>query len=167
MEEVDKILLREGGLSAHPDDRGGITKFGITKPTLEWWRNAPVTDEDIKNLTKDEAKAIFEAMYIRKPGFDKLPDGVLKSNLIDFGVMSGPPLAIMNLQELLGVDVDGILGPQTLLALSRANHAALNVLLVKKRILMLGRICVKRPSQLAFLNGWLVRVLAFLDKELR
>lgn len=162
---IEETLKKEGGLVNNPKDKGGITKFGITKPTLAWFRNVPVstiTDEDIKNLVVDDAKAIYNAKFVNGPGFDKIPESVLKSNLVDFGIMSGPTLAILNLQAILQVESDGKIGSKTLTALSNTSLEKVNCELVKKRALMAVRICVKDPSQLAFLNGWLQRILSFL-----
>lgn len=163
MDNTDKIIANEGGLVNNPSDKGGITKYGITKSTLSWYRGKSVSDDDIKNLSIEEAKAIYSKRFIEGPGFDKIPESMLKSNLIDFGVMSGPALAILNLQDILQVPSDGVIGPQTLTALSKANLTNVNNLLVKKRVLMCGRLCTKDPSQLQFLNGWLNRILGFLQ----
>jgi len=45
------MLPHEGGYADDPNDRGGQTKFGISK------RQYP--NEDIRNFTLDEAKAIY------------------------------------------------------------------------------------------------------------
>lgn len=163
MAAEDEIIRREGSSYTNdPHDRGGPTKFGITQATLSWHRGYPVTPDDVKNLTLEEAKAIYRKRYISGPGFDKLPDGVLQSNLVDFGVMSGPHLATVHLQEILSVPADGVLGPQTLGALQQADLHQVNKQLVTRRCLMAARLCKKDPSQLRFLTGWLQRFLSFL-----
>lgn len=162
MAEVDKIIAREAGFVNDPLDRGGATKYGITQATLSWHLGRPATLEDIKTLSVEVAKEIYEKRYILGPGFDKLPPGVLQSNLVDFGVMSGPTLAIMHLQEVLGVQADGVLGPVTLAALSAASLPAVNTQIVMRRALMAARLCKKDPNQLRFLIGWLNRFFSFL-----
>lgn len=162
MSEVDKIIEREGGFVNDPNDRGGATKYGITQATLAWHLGRPVTVEEVKNLSIDVARSIYERRYILNPGFDKLPKGVLQSNLIDFGVMSGPLLAIKNLQEVLGVQADGVIGPETMTALMSASHSLVNKQLVVRRALMAARLCKKDPNQLRFLAGWLTRFFQFL-----
>ena len=99
---------------------------------------------------------------MKGPGFDKITDPHLQAQLVDFGVNSGPQLAIMKLQEILQVDVDGVLGPQTLAAVKGVTPDELNTLLAVSRIKMIGRIVQKNPSQLKFLSGWLNRAMEFL-----
>jgi lysozyme family protein len=162
-QQIDAIVKREGDVFTNdPKDRGGPTKFGITQATLSWHLGRLATIEDVKNLDLATAKLIYEKRYILGPGFDKLPPGVLQSNLVDFGVMSGPQLATMHLQEVLGVPADGILGPQSLAALGTADLVAVNKQLVQRRCLMAARLCKKDPNQLRFLIGWMTRFFSFL-----
>lgn len=160
---IDEILEKEGGYVNNPIDPGGPTNHGITLATLTKWRGKVVTAEDIQALTQAEAREIYKTNYINIPGFDKLPESVLKSNLIDFGVNSGPKTAIMNLQALLGVKADGILGPKTLSCITGENLRLLNNELVKRRVLTYGRIVQSRPKKVIFLYGWLKRALSFFE----
>lgn len=162
---IEEIIQKEGGFSNHPADPGGPTNFGITIRTLSKWRGHDVTVEDVKNLTEDEAKDIYNSEYVLRPGFDKIPESMLKSNLIDFGVNSGPKTAIMNLQTLLGVRADGLLGPTTLAAIEQVNLKDLNNELVKRRVLTYARIVQNSPKKLVFLYGWLKRALSFFESE--
>lgn len=155
------IIRREGPFSHLSADKGGATKFGITQGTLAFWRHSAVTVDDVKNLTEEEAKAIYRGLYYTKPNISKLPDP-LDDLLFDFAVNSGPPRAIMALQELLGVTVDGILGPKTLAIVLTTNIHDLINKVVKWRIMMFSRIVKKDPSQLIFLAGWLDRALSFI-----
>jgi lysozyme family protein len=52
----------------------------------------------------------------------------------------------MNLQEILGVAVDGKLGPATLSALQSADLAKVNVALTKRHLMLLARIVKKDPK---------------------
>jgi len=159
---ADAIIQREGRFTDHPNDRGGATKYGITLRTLEWWRKRPVTVEDVKNLTLDEAREIYIHKYIKAPGFDKVPESMLQLQLVDFGVNSGPGAAILNLQEILGVPADGKLGPRTLEALSQADLNKVNIALLKRRLMMIARIVKRDNKQVAFLMGWIKRALEFI-----
>jgi len=60
---ADYILKVEGGFADNPKDPGGRTKFGITAATLASAR-ARLKDaglpEDVRDLTKEQALAIYE-----------------------------------------------------------------------------------------------------------
>jgi len=152
---IDNVLKTEGGFSNDPNDRGGRTNYGISeKANPEAWADGKVTE--------DEARAIYETKYVKTPGFDKIKDSKLKAQLVDFGVNSGPYVAIKKLQEIVGVPQDGILGPETFAAIDRLHSDDVNNCLVALRVKMIGSIVSKNPSQLKFLNGWLDRAVQFL-----
>jgi len=158
---IDLVLKHEvgnapdGGLTNNPQDAGGKTQYGISeKDNPAAWADGVVTE--------DEARAIYEAKYLVGPGFDKVDSIPLRTQLVDFGVNSGPAVAIKKLQAILGVAADGVLGPSTLAALAGANPAKINNLLVASRVIMIGRIVAKNPSQLQFLQGWLSRATEFI-----
>lgn len=110
-----------------PSDGGGPTRWGITLATLAKWRGHAVTPQDVANLARDEALAIYRDWYVTAPGFDKV--GALSMNValeaIDTGVNMGVMTATRYLQRCLNVldDVptlvaDGVCGPKTLAALA-------------------------------------------------
>lgn len=152
---IEDILDVEGRFSNNPADRGGRTDFGIAE------RSNPEAWADGK-VTREEAKAIYLRKYVLAPGFDKIEDQALAAQLVDFGVNSGPTLAISKLQACLGVEQDGVIGPETLAAIAGREARELNNQLVAERVKMIGRIVVKAKNQIVFLNGWLNRALSFL-----
>ena len=154
---IGDILIREGGATVtnDPHDAGGRTQYGISE------RSNPGAWADGR-VTEAEARAIYQKRYIDGPGFDKIPDKQLRTQLIDYGVNSGPMVAIMKLQGILQVTVDGVIGPETLGVLATIHPEDVNNLLVAARVKMIGQIVVKRPDQLKYLVGWLNRALEFL-----
>lgn len=155
MTDISDLLRREGGNSNDPADAGGRTNFGISeKSNPEAWKDGKITEA--------EAREIYLTKYVKAPGFDKIAYPKLQAQLIDFGVNSGPHLAIQKLQALLNVEADGVLGPQTLAAILVREERELVNLLVGERIKMLARLVQKRPSNLKFLFGWVTRSLEFL-----
>lgn len=168
MSRVDDIIMavvrREGGFSHLAADRGGATRWGITQTTLSAWRGKAVTIADVQALTEIEAADIYQALYFTRPGINQLWEG-LQPVMLDFAVNSGPQVAIMALQEILGIKPDGIIGPFTVAAsFAHANSTGANPItaLTKWRVMMLGRIVRRDPSQLVFLAGWLSRALSFI-----
>jgi lysozyme family protein len=152
---IEDILRREGGHSNDPSDHGGRTQFGISESANpSAWADGRVT--------ADEARDIYYKKYVVGPGFDKVEDSGLQAQLVDFGVNSGPAIAIMKVQGLVGVKADGILGPTTLDAINSASPMKLGNHLVAERIRMLAKIVSKSPSQAKFLSGWVNRALEFL-----
>ena len=107
------VLASEGGYVNHPRDPGKATNMGITIATLSAWRGTKVTDKDIRNLTQEEALAIYKAQYWDTVRADLLPLG-LDYLTFDYAVNSGPARAIKDLQRTVDADVDGVIGQKTL-----------------------------------------------------
>jgi hypothetical protein len=110
---------REGGYADHPHDRGGCTKYGITKRTLSEWRGREVTCEDVSRMEEAEARAILKRIYLEPWHLVEHPR--LRELLFDCGVLHGVPRTRKWLQQALGVTVDGLIGPVTEQALRRAD----------------------------------------------
>lgn len=147
----------EGGaaITNNPADAGGRTQYGISeKSNPQAWADGVVTE--------DEARAIYMQKYVVGPGFDRIVDPRLQAQLIDYGVTSGPAIAIARVQAIVGVQQDGILGPASLAAINASDARVTNNALVKARIMMIARLVQKTPSQLTFLGGWCDRALQFL-----
>jgi lysozyme family protein len=149
------VLAQEGGYANHPADPGGATKFGITQATLAAARGRPVSVEDVKALTRVEAAAIYRRAYWDAMRADDLPAG-LDLAVFDLAVNSGPPRAARLLQAVLGVPVDGIIGPVTLAAARAANPADAIRTLIRARLGFLARLGLWP----VFGRGWRRRVLA-------
>jgi len=127
------VLKQEGGYSDHPADPGGATNMGITRRTLADWRGVSpwqsLDPAEVKALTREEAAGIYRARYWEAVAADHLPAG-LDLAVFDFAVNSGPVRAVRTLQELVGTDPDGILGPRTLAAIEeRARRGGLRLLI--------------------------------------
>ena len=154
---ITDIIAKEGGATAthDPHDAGGRTQYGISERTHpEAWADGKVTEA--------EARDIYEAQYVKAPHFDQVSDPALRAQLVDFGVNSGPSVAIGKLQRVLGVAIDGILGVNTLKAITEADIQAVNNLLVAERVRMFARLTQRTPANLKFLVGWVERALSFL-----
>jgi lysozyme family protein len=109
------VFTEEGGYTNDPNDRGGPTNFGITIGDLKQWREKDVTAEDVKNMTKDEAREIYRSKYWNPMQCGDLPNGV-DLEVFDFGVNAGTRTAIKKLQDVLGLKDDGSIGPITISA---------------------------------------------------
>jgi lysozyme family protein len=159
MSSLDTLILeiieREGRKDTNnPNDSGGRTKYGISERAHpEAWKNGPPTLE--------EAKDIYFVAYLVKPNIHRVTPNYLRDQVADWAVTSGPMIAIQNLQRILKVKDDGVLGPITLAALATRNGEDVNNRLVDGHVLMIGRLVQRRPKDLEFLFGWLRRALSF------
>lgn len=123
---LSEVLRHEGGYADHPVDPGGATNMGITHKTLARWRQvSPWWDlpkAEVKSLKGEEAAKIYRALYWDLCRAGDLPAG-MDLAVFDYAVNSGPNRAIRTLQGVLGVAVDGLVGPLTIAAAGKANAA--------------------------------------------
>ena len=160
---IDAILEREGDtFTNHPKDRGGPTKYGITRATLSAWRGVSVTAKDVKALTEKEARAIYASLYITLPRFDEIGDMRLRELVIDCGVHVGTARATQWLQEAAQVKADGHMGPITLQAVNSGKAEMLYKSILDSRTRHYEQIIANDPSQAVFAKGWANRVAEFV-----
>lgn len=139
------VLGIEGGESDDPRDLGGLTKYGISQ------RAYPHVD--IRALTADDAKDIYYRDYWLPVHGDDLPRGVALA-LFDMAVNSGVDGAVKTAQRSLGLPVDGVIGPNTLAALSSMSREQL-ALMLADRIVRISR----GPGWQTYARGWSKRIL--------
>jgi lysozyme family protein len=153
----------DGEVTNDPMDAGGWTRWGITLDVLSSYRGRVCAPKDIQTLTREGAKTIYRVRYIRP--FDGLDERV-RVNVIDMGVNAGQDRATKLLQQLIGVHVDGTLGPATRRASAAKDY---NEAYVIMRIAFYEALIEKKPTQIKWRNGWRNRALQFshLERRLR
>ena len=139
-----RTRVNEGGYVNHPNDSGGATNYGISS------RIYP--NEDIKNMTRERADAIYYRDYWLKPKINQLPDE-FAGIVFDDGVVQGQPTAIMNLQKALGVKADGVIGSETLGAARNTNYQAIRKDFIYNVNQTEDEYQKKDPSQIIFERG--------------
>lgn len=159
---IEDLLRREGGYVDHPADRGGPTHFGIIRATLAEWRGHPVSAAEVQALTRDEARTIYEALYLARPKLHQVQDVALRELLVDSAVNHGPARAVKWLQTALGVPADGVIGPRTLAALAGERAVDVYKRVLAARIAFYGRLVTDDRSQAAFAAGWAARAAEFV-----
>ena len=159
---VNKVLEFEGGLTDNPQDRGGLTNFGISQ------RSFP--NIDIRALTVDKAKDIYRNTHNYWNGsdlweFNGVIDQAVASKLLDMRVNMGVRKADELIQSAVNhagetVRIDGSFGPRTLLAVNSLDPERLLHELRYISSIRYVKIVITDPSQAKFLNGWLWRAAA-------
>ncbi|MDQ2066733.1 glycosyl hydrolase 108 family protein [Xinfangfangia sp. CPCC 101601] len=116
------VVGHEGGFTNDRRDRGNWTtgKIGVgeLKGTKFGISAMSYPHLDIKNITLDQAKAIYAKDFWGKAGCDQLAIG-LDYIVFDAAVNHGVSRAVKLLQAAAGAGQDGILGPKTLAAVAK------------------------------------------------
>jgi len=152
------VLNAEGGYSNHPNDHGGQTNFGITYLTFKEAKKRGIISDNlnsVKDLTLQDAKNIYQAMFWDKINGDALPTDVSIA-LFDTAVNMGVSASVKMLQGILGVQQDGIVGSQTLSAIQNYSGSIIDDFLDARKTKY--EELAERPGQGVFLKGWLNRV---------
>jgi lysozyme family protein len=146
------VFAEEGGYTDDPLDPGGATNLGITLGELSRWRHSAASKDDVKNLQKPEAAAIYRSNYWNVIRGSELPSGV-DLMVFDAAVNVGSGRAAKMLQGIVSADVDGSIGPNTLSATSA--KAAVDVInqFAEARVQFYQSL----PTFNHFGHGWLAR----------
>jgi len=138
-----KLVLRhEGGYVDHPKDPGGATNKGVTIGTFRRYVKADATKADLKAITSEQVATVYYRHYWSAVMAHELPSG-LDYAVFDYAVNSGPDRAAKHLQALVGVTVDGRIGPATLAAVGKKDTAVL-----------INALCNRRMEFLRGLKTW-------------
>ncbi len=160
------VLALEGGWSDDPFDPGGPTNKGITLADLAREKHVEVTVEnfaalkaELRHIPDHLVRDIYDRRYWKPARCPDLPPALALMHF-DAAVNQGVAGAARMLQEALGVDVDGEIGPITLAAArTRDLRAALEAYAAIRR---------RRYRALAtfwrFGRGWLARVDSTLSR---
>jgi lysozyme family protein len=165
-ELVAFISRCEGGFTNDPSDSGGPTNRGVTLVT---WKKVGydkdgdgiIDEKDVTRITHEEMVEV-----VLRPHFwdvwqaDKINNQSIANLLVDWLWTSGHRTIFM-VQKILGVKVDGVVGPQTLHALNNFPDQGLLFDRIKiSRINDIHRICKQRKKNMRFKRGWLNRIAA-------
>jgi len=141
---VSFVLGLEGGYSNDKRDPGGETKYGISRRAFPWM--------NIKTLTHEGAVEIYRKYYWDAAGCNDLP-WPLAGYVFDGAVNQGVMATVRNLQAALGVRVDGIIGPVTILA-AQSNAKEQAALFMAER----ASDYMKLSSFSVYGRGWMKRL---------
>lgn len=159
------ILKWEGGFVDDPLDRGGATNKGITIGTFRNFYGKDATVEQLKHITDEQWLHIFKSGYWDKWKADDIENQSIADIVVDWAWASGTVTSIKQVQKILGVAVDGIVGDDTLTAINIAGQRSLFVKIHNRRIEFVENIVKRDPSQARFLKGWKNRINSLTFSE--
>jgi lysozyme family protein len=156
---VAVVLAHEGGYSDDKDDKGGPTAYGISTKFLQENR----LNYSPKDITESLAKSIYKKYFWDKYSYNELKSLLIATKVFDCSVNMGSSEAHMLLQRAINniadekVEVDGILGINTLNAANKCNDNLLlqNIRFEARRFYL--NLINERPEDAVFKNGWLAR----------
>lgn len=152
-EALAKVLAHEGGFVDHPQDPGGMTNLGVTRQVWSEWIGHPATKRMMRSLTPSDVAPLYWEKYWRRVRGDELPRGVGYC-VFDAAVNSGPGRAAKWLQEVVGAQQDGDIGPRTLAAVQAMPSADIIERLSAVRLEFL----INLQTWMVFGRGWERRV---------
>ncbi len=158
MDKFDRAFLHiiavEGtAYTNDPSDRGGETRYGISRSTYERYTGKRANQGEIRLMSLSYAKEIYRVLFWAYIKGDQLPDKIGLA-LFDQAVNRGVPAAIRLLQAAMGIKADGILGPKTIAKIKEENEVVLLYKFCRECQLSYVRIVQANPSQIRFLAGW-------------
>lgn len=143
---IECVLEIEKGYVFDSNDPGGETNWGISK------RQYPHLD--IKNLTRAEAINIYFQDYWTPLKPLEVPPR-LRLALLDAAVHHGVKQAIKLFQGAVGVQQDGVIGPQTLTAAKAKIESNALSNMLQLRLAFMGKL----PHWGNYSKGWSKRLL--------
>lgn len=159
----EELIGAEGGYVNDPFDKGGETKFGISK------RSYP--DVDIENLTLEDAKKIYYRDYWdnERLRLDRFLNYAIALEIFDTAVNMGLYTSAVIFQKSLNalnrnernyddLEVDGWIGDNTISAYWIADEKILLKVLNGYQFMRYANIIEYDPGQERFFNGWMKRV---------
>ena len=150
-------------------DSGGCTKFGLTLDDVHEYHvdinhDGQFTCDDVQSLDRPTAGLILKKLYWDYFKADQIQDQSIAEFIVDSGLNQGRVLIVKYLQSIIGVECDGIYGPNTFQTLQQ--HLNLDSgqeefkELYQKRLDRYNAIVANKPSQSKFISGWINRLNA-------
>lgn len=130
---------------------------GITIGAFQSVYGKNKTCEDLKKLTYAQWVAIFHRLFWNPLRAYDIASTSVCMLIVDMAFMSGIKTTVKKVQEIVGADVDGIVGKQTITYINCYDPATLFNDLKEMRTLWLEKIA-KKGNNKKFLKGWMNRL---------
>lgn len=157
------ILSFEGAFVNDPADPGGATNRGVTLAT---WKIAgydkdgdgDIDEDDLRLITtQDAVEKVMKPHYWERWQADRIRSQSVANIVVDWVWASGK-YGITEVQKIIGVKTDGLVGEKTLAALNAQNPHRLFDSVKSARVQFIENLLKRRPASAKFRKGWLRRI---------
>ena len=159
------VIIKEGGFTCDPNDRGnwtsGVVGKGELKGTKYGISAMSYPRLDIKNLTPNDVKAIYYRDFWAEYSLD-LFEPVLSLQLFDAIVQHGASNAIKMLQKALGLTPNGLMGVSLTNAVRASNQKELALKFISQRLSFYAQI----KTFNLYGKGWVNRMVKNLNQTI-
>ena len=158
---LKKVLELEGGLKLHKNPTENMETYaGIYRKVHPNWKGWKYIDRGLEPPFELVKNFYYENYW--KP-FEKVQNEKIKALLFETAVNFGVRQTVKLAQKVLGVKVDGILGPKTLEAINLAEPEDFIRDFTLARIAFYTALANKNPRRYGiYLRGWINRTLEAL-----
>jgi lysozyme family protein len=156
---LDKNIIKiEGGLTNNPEDKGGLTKYGISQQQYPHL--------DIVNLTEEQALEIYYTDYWNPYHLSSIRNQAVADIIFYLIVNTDSRAAIKIVQRALvhvgmSIVVDGIIGAKTIRALNSCDpNWLIDAIRVSECRYYLAIVDANKTQKI-FFQGWIRRALSW------
>jgi len=165
---LNEVLKDEGGYVKDPLDNGGETFKGISRRYFPKWEGWDIVDVNHFDERLDDLVSKFYKHYFWDTlKLDDVQSPFIAEMLFNVGINQGKKVVTKKVQRILGVSVDGIIGPKTISALNSVDEGKFVFQFILETIDLYVHIVNTHTNQRKFLLGWLNRAMRLYHKYLR
>lgn len=166
------VLEHEGGFVNDPVDPGGATNYGISLRWLskqgllgDFDHDGDVDVDDIRKMTRERAVELYYKEWWLKYGYYQLVHDDLATKVFDLAVNMGAKQSGKLLQRAIAqfdskIEIDGVVGPKTIIAANKIMGESLVVVLRMEAMEFYASLIKKNPEFEKYRRGWTRRAMA-------
>ena len=167
-EALAVVLKHEGYISDHPNDKGGLTVWGLSLrflqlESLDIDLDGDVDRDDVRAITKEKMYHIYFDKFWKRNGYDKIESSVVATKLLDVSVNAGGSRAHKILKKAINralnenMAIDGNFDKATLSIVNAIEPVVLLDAIRVEQAEFYRALVKKTPAYGVFLKGWLKR----------
>ncbi|MDD3321709.1 MAG: glycosyl hydrolase 108 family protein [Paludibacter sp.] len=171
---LKKTVTNEGGYINDPDDLGGETYKGIARNAHSSWDGWQFIDSQKskpdfpQSLDSDiRLQNLVDKFYLdnfwHPLNIEQIQNQTNADSFFDFAVNAGSITSARIIQSIVGVKIDGVIGPKSLYKINSMDFGYFQAAFTVAKIEYYMNLIHKRPINKKFLSGWITRSLSFND----